>query len=183
MRSLLDFYTIARPGWPPMNLVVYQVLLLACWGYALRRGGVPEKIGATILVVGSYLTVAVLSGPAVSFQSVELGVLIVDLLCLVAFTALALRADRFWPLWVAAMQILGTTAHTVRFVDPEIIGRTYAFMLAIWSYPMIFLMIIGTWRHRQRLARFGVDQSWSNEKIVPGSSHWHTKRRTLPGST
>ena len=83
----------------------------------------------------------------------------VDLLCVAAFLALALRADRFWPLWVAALQVVATTAHAVRFVDHDIVGRTYAFMLAIWSYPMILLLIAGTWRHQRRIARFSVDKS------------------------
>ena len=182
MRSLLDLYTSAQPGWPAPNVIVYQALLLACWAYALVRGGAPEKIGSTILVAASYLTAAVPSGPTGNFQSFEFGTLIVDLLCSAAFVALALRADRFWTFWVAALQILATAGHAVRLVEPDMISRTYAFMLVVWSYPMIFLMIIGTWRHRQRLARFGVDQSWSIAKIAPGSSHWHTKRRTLPGS-
>jgi hypothetical protein len=161
MRSLLDFYTMARPGSPPLNVVVYQVLLLACWAYALVRGGTPERIGVTILVAGSYLTMAAASVFHTRFRSVEVGILIVDLLCVAAFLALALRADRFWPLWVAALQIIGTAGHAVKSVDPDIVGRTYAFMLAIWAYPMILLMIAGTWRHRQRLAHRGVDKSWS----------------------
>ena len=165
MRSLLDFYTMPRPGWPPLNIVVYQLLLLACWAYALMRGGTPERMGTTILVAGSYLTLAAASAFQIGFRSVEVGILIVDLLCSVAFLALALRADRFWPLWVAALQVVGTAVHAARFVDPDIVGRTYAFMLAIWSYPMILLMIIGTWRHRQRLARFGVDKSWSSRAV------------------
>lgn len=162
MRSLLDFYTIARPGWPPMNVVVYNVLLVACWAYALRRGGPPERIGATILAVGSFLTAAAVSRSTTSYRSVETGILIVDLLCLVAFLALALRADRFWPLWVAALQIIGTAVHAVKFVDPDIIRRAYAFILAIWAYPMILLLVAGTRRHQQRLSRFGIDKSWSS---------------------
>lgn len=172
MRSLLDFYTAAQPSSPAMNVIVYQILLLACWAYALRRGGTPEKIGATILVIGSYLSYAAFRAHAafpltqspgrdISFQSVEFGVLTIDVLCSIAFLALALRADRFWPMWVAALQVLGTASHAVKYIDPEILGRTYAFMLAVWSYPMILLMVIGTWRHRRRLTRFNADRSWS----------------------
>ena len=161
MRSLLDFYTVASPGWPPLNVVVYNALVLACWAYALQRGGAPEKIGTTILVFGSYLTGVAASAFEIRFRSVEVGILSVDLLCVAAFLGLALRADRFWPLWVAALQIVATAFHAARFVDPDIVGRTYAFMLAIWAYPMILLMIVGTWRHRQRLARRGVDKSWA----------------------
>jgi hypothetical protein len=161
MRSLLDFYTIARPGWPPLNVVVYAILLVACWAYALRRGGPPERIGASILAVGSFLSAATASVSMIGYRSVETGILIVDLLCLVSFLALALRADRFWPLWVAALQIIGTAGHSVKFVDPDIIRRAYAFILVIWAYPMILLLVVGTRRHQQRLSRFGIDKSWS----------------------
>jgi len=148
----------------PTNVAVYCALLLACWAYALRRGGAPEKIGATILAVASFLTAAAISGPA-TFSSVEMGALIVDLLCLVAFLLLALRAERFWPLWIAALQIVGTAGHGVKFVDPETMRFVYAFLLAIWAYPMLLLLTIGTFRHQQRLSRFGSDASWS-----PGST-------------
>lgn len=161
MQTWLHFYTGTRLGSVPLNMVVYSTLMAGCWVYALWRGGAPERLGATILAVASLLTGAAISGPA-SFRSVEIGALLVDLLCLVAFLVLALRAERYWPLWVAALQIVGTAVHAVRFVDPDIIHRTYAFMVSIWAYPMIALMVVGTWRHQQRLARLGSDKSWSS---------------------
>jgi hypothetical protein len=162
MRDLLELYTISRAGWPPINMIFYHALLVACWAYALRRGGAPEKIGATILAIGSFLTVAVISERTVRHRSVEVDVLVVDILCLAAFLVLALRADRFWPLWVAALQMIGTAGHAVKFVDPEIVRRAYALMLVIWAYPMIMLLVAGTWRHQLRLARLGTDKSWSS---------------------
>jgi hypothetical protein len=176
MRDLLHFYTAEHLGSLALNVVVYQLLLIACWVYALARGGAPEKIGATILAIGTYLTIVALSVAGSRFQSVELSVLIIDVISALAFVFLASHADRFWPLWVAALQVLGTAAHAVRFVDPDIAGPTYGFMLAVWSYPMIALIVIGTRRHRARLTRLGADLAWSADS---SSSHWHTKRRTL----
>ena len=146
---------------PCSNGKLYYVLLVLCWTYALLRGGLPERIGATILVIGSQLTWAAASAGAARFESVETGVLLVDVGALLAFLALALRADRFWPLWVAALQILGTAGHAVKFTDPEVIRRAYAFILAFWSYPMLSLLVLGTWRHQRRIVRFGADKSWS----------------------
>jgi len=160
MWSFLEFYTTRHGGWPPLNVLVYNLLLMTCWFYTLLRGGAPERLGATILLIFSWLTVAAIRH-ATKFQFLETGVLVVDLFCLAAFVILALRADRFWPLWVAALQVLGVAVHGIKLAEPALIPRTYAFMLAIWSYPMILLMIIGTWRHRTRLIRFGADQSWS----------------------
>jgi hypothetical protein len=166
VRAFLDFYTIARPGWPPMNVVTYDLLLVGCCAYALRRGGAPERIGTLIMAAGSLLTVAAVSGGHSSFRSIEFGILVVDLLCVIAFVLLALHAERFWPLWVAAFQIISTAGHAVKYVEPDIIGRAYAFLLAIWAYPMILLLVVGTWRHQQRLARLGIDKSWSPQQVM-----------------
>jgi hypothetical protein len=140
---------------------VYYALLLLCWGYALLRGGAPERIGATIVLVGSLLTLAAVSSLAVSYASVETGVLLVDAATLVAFLILALRAERFWPIWLTALQLIGTTGHVIKLVEPDIIPRAYAFAAIFWSYLMLPLLALGTWRHQQRLARNGVDKSWS----------------------
>lgn len=166
MKTFLDLYTMTRIGGMATNVLVYLTLLALCWAYSLGRGGAPEKIGATILVVGSLLTAAAIDDGRGSFQGVEVGVVLIDILCSLAFVALALRADRFWPLWIAALQVGGTAGHAVKFIDPHIVPRAYAFMLAAWAYPMLVLLFAGTWRHRRRLARFGVDKSWSPATAV-----------------
>jgi 4-amino-4-deoxy-L-arabinose transferase-like glycosyltransferase len=164
VRTFLDFYTMARPGWLPLNVMTYFLLLIGCCAYALSRGGAPERIGAGILTVGSLLTLAVASGQGATFRSMEIGILVIDLACVAALVLLALAAERFWPLWAAAFQIISTAGHAVKYVDPDVIGRAYAFLLAFWAYPMVLLMFIGTWRHQQRLARFGADKSWSPQR-------------------
>jgi hypothetical protein len=165
MWDFLVFYTTPHAGWPPPNVIVYKLLLVTCWIYSILRGGPPERLGTTMLAIFSLLTAAAIPDKS-RFQFLESGALVVDLLCLAAFVMLALRADRFWPLWVAALQLLGVASHGVKFLEPDLIPRTYAFMLAIWSYPMIFLMIIGTARHQARLRKFGSDRSWSPRRKV-----------------
>jgi hypothetical protein len=104
---------------------------------------------------------------------VEFGVFLVDVAALAAFVILALRADRYWPLWIAGLQIIGTAGHAVKLMDPGVIRTAYAFILAFWSYPMLLLIVLGTWRHQQRLAKFGADRSWS--------SSWGRSGRTRGG--
>jgi hypothetical protein len=146
-----------------LNGLIYLVLLLATWGYAGLKGGAPERIGATILLVGSALTLlAVTAAPAHRFVSVELGILAVDVATLIAFLVLALYAERFWPLWITALQAIGTAGHAVKLVDPQILRWGYAFALAFWSYPMLLLLVAGTWSHQKRLKRNGADISWSS---------------------
>jgi hypothetical protein len=145
-----------------VKLLFFNALLLGCCGYALWRGGPPERIGAGIFLVATILTVVAASGPARRFSSVESGILIVDAVMLAALLILALRAERYWPIWVTALQAIGTAGHAVKLADPGVMPLAYAFILALWSYPMLLLLALGTWRHQQRVARFGSDRSWSS---------------------
>ncbi|HET9637763.1 MAG TPA: hypothetical protein VFP12_00980 [Allosphingosinicella sp.] len=147
----------------------FDVVLLLCCGYAFWRGGPPERIGAAIFIAGVLFTRVAVSGAATRYSSIEAGVLIVDVAILSALLVLALRADRLWPLWVAALQAIGAAGHAVKLANPEVIRWAYAFALAFWSYPMLFLLAFGTWNHQRRLAKFGVDKSWSSSSGRSGT--------------
>lgn len=144
-----------------VKLVLFNALLILCCSYALWRGGAPERIAAAIFVVGTALTRVATFYSGSGFGVIEVGVLAVDVACLIGFLVLALRAERFWPLWVTALQIIGTAGHAVKLLAPDMIPWGYAFLLAAGSYPMLLLIALGTWRHQQRLTRNGVDPSWS----------------------
>lgn len=159
-----------------MSPILYFSLLAICWVYAWFKGGPPERIGATILAVGSVLSLAALSSGAGRFGSVEVGIFLVDVATLFGFLILALLAKRFWPLWLTALQAVGIAGHAVKLVDTATIPLAYAFILAFWSYPMLLLIALGTWRHQRRLARFGTDPSWS-------SSSAGSDRKPGPGPT
>lgn len=138
-------------------------LALAIGGclYAMRCGGGPERIiGATILatVVADPILHLALS---VRFVSVDPTHLIVDVARLGAFTLVALRANRFWPIWLAALQMLALGAHLTREMELSIHPVVYAVMKAMWSYGIVILLIFVT-RHHQRLIASGVTRkSWS----------------------
>lgn len=141
--------------------VFYAILALCCL-FAWLRGGCPEKAGAAIFTIAALLSTAAASAPVERFGSLEAGVFAVDCAMLLALVALALRAERFWPLWVTALHLIGTAAHAIKLADPSVIRLGYAIALAFWSYPMLALLVLGTWQHQKRLTRFGVDRSWSS---------------------
>lgn len=145
-----------------LPLPAYYAILTAFTVYVLLRGGAPEKCAAAVMVAGSVLSTLFISAGPSRFSSVESGVFAVDVLVLVAFLILALRAERYWTLWVAALQLIGTAGHAVKMVDSHVIRLVYAFMMAFWTYPMLLCVLVGTWQHRKRLARFGADRSWSS---------------------
>jgi hypothetical protein len=154
---------------------VFYIILSACCLYAVIQGGAPERIGSLIFFTAAILTTAALSAPAARWGAVEIGAFAVDIAMLLALIALALSAERLWPLWVTALQLIGAAGHAVKLVDSEIIRQAYAFAMAFWSYPMLGLLVFGTWQHQRRLKRFGVDRSWSSS-----SDRWDRRRPVGP---
>jgi len=128
----------------------YWILLLAVTAYAFAKGRMDERLAAVICVAATIGTILVNSPLSVRFSSVEVGVLIVDVLAFAAFTAIALRTDRFWPLWVAGLQLTTTMAHFLRAVDLHLMPQAYAAAARLWVYPIFLIIVIGTWRSSRR---------------------------------
>lgn len=154
-----------------IRILIFDALLAGCCGYALWRGGQPERVVGGAFTVAYVATLASYASLATRFYTVEQGILIVDGALLAVLAAVAIRADRFWPLVVAALQLDTVGAHLLKVADAEVIRVTYALMIAVWSYPMLILLAIGTWRHRRRLTRAGHDRDWR----LPGR-----QRRRVP---
>jgi hypothetical protein len=140
---------------------VFTALMLACCAYAFVGGGAPERIGAAIFLIGSVLTYAALETSPIKYRGVEIGAFIVDLATFLAFVLLALRANRYWPLWVSALLGLGLVGHLAMLLHPRVIPWAYAVVLSIWSYPILLLMAAGTYAHRRRSTGNDADPSWT----------------------
>lgn len=155
------------------RIILFNTLLLLASGYALLRGGAPERIvGLAMLVAGGLTRLSYHADylPAPDyFAVVHWGVLVIDLALLGVLLAVALHADRFWTLWLVAFQALGTGGHLVRGLDHGIEPVAYAILLASWSYPMILLLVLGTARQARR-RRQGGGRDWSHAApAYPGS--------------
>ena len=141
----------------------FWALLIATSVYAFAAGGAPERLGAAGYLISCTASFVLLSiAPATRFQSMEVGVFVVDILTFLAFIVLALRANRLWTIWVASLLGLGVLGHLARWLGPDVIPWAYAVILSVWSYPILAIMLFGTLNHRRRVALQGDDPPWSN---------------------
>ncbi|MEO9129978.1 MAG: hypothetical protein ABI240_02090, partial [Sphingomonas sp.] len=106
------------------------------------------------------ITPVLLNPVSSRFYGLETRVFILDGVILLAFTAIALRANRFWPMGIVVFHGMSVLGHLLKLADPRLIRTAYLVMLAFWIYPQLLLLVLGTWRHRVRLKRTGVDPSW-----------------------
>ena len=124
-------------------LMLGSVVALAFW-----RGRKDERLAAAACVVGTVLTVSAGDALHVRFANFDVLAFLVDLGVFLSFLAIALRSERFWPLWVAGLQLTATTIHPLMAVAPDLSGRVFGTALAFWSYPILLLIAIGAWRTR-----------------------------------
>lgn len=115
-----------------------------------------------IFIIGFVMSVIMASPSDNRFTHPEIGILIVDLAMLAAFLMLALNAERYWTIWICSMQIIQVLSHIPKMLIPELLPQAYFVIGAIWAYPMLIVLTIGTYRHQQRLRLYGADRSWSD---------------------
>jgi nicotinamide riboside transporter PnuC len=133
-----------------LSPLAYWLLLAGVSAYAFLRGRFDERLAAVICIVATLVTWLFNSPLQQRFSNVEGGVLAADTIALVGFTLLALRSERFWPLWVAGLQLTTILAHGLKAVNLDLVPQAYAAAARFWVYPIFLIIVIGTWRsHRQ----------------------------------
>jgi hypothetical protein len=135
---------------PMLRVIFFWLLLLVSCGYALWRGRKYERIAALVFVTATILSFLGHT-PHGRYVAIEASDLIVDTSVLVAVVAIALASDRFWPLWIAGLQLVDSLSHVLKAVDADLVPRVYGAAERFWSYPILMILLIGAWRQHQRV--------------------------------
>ena len=137
----------------------FRILLVLVAAYALLRGGRDGRQVGIILVLGVIATELVLPPVKERFDAVETNLMLVDLAVFAGFLWVALRSDRFWPMWIAGLQLTAILGHVLKLIDAQLFSRAYAAALVFWAYPMLLILAIGVWR--------GTRRAQERSKVVP----------------
>lgn len=131
----------------------FRILLIIVALYVLLRGQRDERHVGIILVAGVIATKLALTPVDERFAAIEFNVMLVDLVVLAGFVWVALRSQRFWPLWIAGFQLTTVLGHLLKGIDSDLIPQAYGAALYFWAYPILIVLAAGTWRtHRRMLA-------------------------------
>jgi hypothetical protein len=131
-------------------IILFWLLLVVSCGYALWRGRRYERIAALVFIAATVLSIFGHSPLRIRYVGIETSDVIVDTAVLVAVVAIALASDRFWPLWVAGLQLVDSMSHLMKVIDVEIVPKVYAAAERFWSYPILAILLLGTWRQHRR---------------------------------
>jgi len=153
---ILDFLNAYRAD---LQYIASILLGLALW----RWGGGPER-GMAVLFTG------VLMLPSVVFRLSAAGTMMfgnfqglyiaLDVVALAGFVLIGLNANRNYPLWVAAFQMVAVGSHLVKSMVDAVSPLAYMVMAVGPSYCQIGLLLVGLLRHRARIKRFGPYRDW-----------------------
>lgn len=141
---------------PAIVLIAVQVVSLT---YAARRGGKPEQLGTAMYVVNVVLSNLAALWSGRHFLSPEVWLMAVDTGYMLALIGFACRAQRYWPMWAAALQLDAVLTHMMMFSSAT---PAFSYALALWLFglPLPIMLGWGAWRHQQRIKRWGDDPAW-----------------------
>ena len=148
-------------------LVTFIFALTIVVGYALWRGGAPERSGALVFILMAVLQYTGRLFFDRVFQAVDPLNLAVDLFAFASFTLIALHANRIWPLFIAAMQLLSCASHFGRGVSHKVEQLVYAVLMAGPTVAALIILLIGTLVHRARVKRGVQTASWTKGTTWP----------------
>src|SRR5690606_4716121 len=103
-------------------------------------GAGPERLCAAVLVgmQGADAVLHAVAGRGALYHSVDTGHLAIDLVAALAFLLIAVNANRIYPLWMAAFQLISVLAHFARQASATVAGLAYAYL----GYGPFYLEIL-----------------------------------------
>ena len=72
--------------------------------------------------------------------------MIVDLAVFAGFLLVALRSRRFWPLWVAGLQLTTIIRPPPQAARYQLVSARLWRRARILGYPIVLILAVGTWR-------------------------------------
>lgn len=125
-----------------VRIAFYYALVAVVVIAAFRRGDQETRRAALVCLAASILSTAFMNFR----DQIPVIVALIDLAVLAFFITLALTTRRFWPLWVAGLQLTTVMGHGLRLLQPQLVDIAYAAAMRFWSYPILIILVAAALR-------------------------------------
>nr|QXY08330.1 hypothetical protein [uncultured Sphingobium sp.] len=130
-------------GW--LLALAYNAILLSAGGYAWVRGGRPERAGAAINIAASFATGALQLFDRRHYAPAEGIVLGIDVAVVISFYWLAIRTNRFWPIWAFGFALANLIMSAAALLLPGVSLFAYHSGLRAYAYLALGALLLGTY--------------------------------------
>lgn len=146
----------------PYRFMFQMACFVALAVWAMRRGGGPERICSAIFVAmfAADRFYDLLVRPAFELETVDTWLFALDIAVLAAIVPVALRANRLYPMVLAACQLIAVNSHLARDSFEQVTPVAYAVMVIAPSYLQLMILAGGIWAHTKRVERYGPYRDW-----------------------
>jgi hypothetical protein len=124
-----------------IRALVWAATVLAVCAIAAWRGRRDEQLAAGLMLAAWAVTMVVERG----FEQTEWGILLVDIAALAGFFWIALRSERYWPIFAAGFHLLAVVTHLARLADSGVGQWAYVTAEIIWGYMLALVIGYGAW--------------------------------------
>jgi hypothetical protein len=141
---------LAQLPWWKVDVQLGFLLLTAA--LAWRWGAAPERFCTACLLYMKFIDWPYhwITGQGAILLTVDIGHFLIDLTTGIALYLIAIRANRLFPLWLAALQLIAIFSHFARELSSTIEKHIYAAMIVMPSYLQIIILLTGIALHHRR---------------------------------
>ena len=122
--------------------LLFWGLTLTCCGFAAGFGGWAGRWIAGLYVAACLGTLAAFLLET-DWHHTNYATFAVDLVLLVGLIAVALRSDRWFPVWFAGFHLVAVISHLASLAAPGFAPKIYFLLQSFWSVPMLFTLALG----------------------------------------
>jgi len=124
---------------------MFGLTLIVVCGYAVVRGGRPERIGAGTSLLASLATAGVRLLFPSAWLPAAISVLAIDLVVIGIFFWLATTTIRFWPIWATGFALSNLLVSLAGALFPRIQLFAFHTGLGIYAYLVLGAVTVGIW--------------------------------------
>jgi hypothetical protein len=128
-------------------ILLWTMMVAAC-SYAVLVGGWEGKCMAAVIAISSLVTAFWDISLGLGGSYVNLARFSINLATLIAMYLIAAYSWRWWPLWVAAVQLNIVVAHLAALFSPPLSTLLSQGPEGFWALPGLALMVLGIFRDR-----------------------------------
>lgn len=172
-----------EPSWPLVLWHLKSQIQVSCYVllflYALAgRAAAPERIltGLLCAMIGADRIYHAISPTPILWGHTDLVHVGIDAAMLACTGVVAIYANRVYPLWIGAAQIIALSGHAYRLTLSRINEFAYDMMVMLPSYIQLIAMALGLAFHMSRRRKLGSYPSWRRSSSLTRGGAERTSR-------